>query len=174
MNERVLWAGGHGATLLLLLAGISFVSGYWAVLLALGPAAYLPVLDAHNPDNTPQMVVIGYIAALAVGWTTHSVVARGIAPMAIEPMSEPGLRIVGSALIAFAITTAILYGLETYQPMAYVAAFTAAIGGFATLQSLVVAVAAVLMLGVIQAIRRRYGPEFATPSELTSEQSSGF
>lgn len=31
-KERVLWAGGHGVLLLLVLAGIAFVSGYWAIL----------------------------------------------------------------------------------------------------------------------------------------------
>lgn len=70
----------------MLLAGISFASGYWAVLLALGPAAYLLVLDAHNSDNAPQMVVIRYIATLATGWATYSVVARGIVPMTVEPI----------------------------------------------------------------------------------------
>lgn len=70
-NDRVLWIGGHGVFLLLILAGIAFVSGYWAIFLALGPEAYLLVLDAHNSDNAPTIVAISYVAALVVGWLTY-------------------------------------------------------------------------------------------------------
>lgn len=138
LNERVLWAGGHGVLLLLMLAGITFVSGYWAILLALGPAAYLLVLDAHSSANAPTKAAISYGAALVIGWVAHLVIAQGITPTTVEPMSEPGLRLVGSALVTLAGTTAIFYVLHIYQPMAFVAAFTAAIGALPTIQSLVV------------------------------------
>ncbi|WP_227379786.1 hypothetical protein [Haladaptatus halobius] len=170
-NERVLWAGGHGGFLLLVLAGIAFVSGYWVILLALGPAAYLLVLDAHNSDNAPRVIVISYVTALAVGWVAYMAIAQGIAPMTVEPMSEPGLRVGGSALVTFAVATAIFYMLNIHQPMAYVAAFTTAIGALPTIQSLVVAVIAVLLIAGIQTVRRRYGPEFANSPSPTREHS---
>lgn len=169
-KERVLWAGGHGVLLLLVLAGIAFASGYWAVLLALGPAAYLLVLDAHSSDNAPTNVAISYGAALVIGWGAYVAIAQGIAPTSIEPMSEPGLRLVGSALIAFAGTMGIFYLLNTQQPMAFVATFTTAIGALPTVQSLAVAVIAALLMAGIQAARRRYGPEFAGSSGPMSER----
>lgn len=168
-NERVLWASGHGVLLLLVLAGIAFVSGYWAIPLALGPAAYLFVLDAHSSDNAPMKVAISYGAALVTGWVTYMTIAQGIAPTTIEPMSEPGLRLVWSTLVAFAGTTSIFYVLNTHQPVAYVAAFTTAIGALPTIQSLVVAVIAALLMAVIQAARRRYGPEFTASSGPINE-----
>ncbi|WP_332900329.1 hypothetical protein [Haladaptatus sp. CMSO5] len=171
MNDRVLWAGGHGTLLLLVIAGIAFVSGYWAILPALGPAAYLLVLDAHSSDNAPTMVAISFIAALVVGWLTYTAIAKGIAPTTVEPMSEPGLRVVGSALVTFAVTTGIYYRLNTHQPMAYVAAFTAAIGALPTIQSLVVASITVLLMAGVQAVRRRYGPKFGDSSRPIDEQS---
>lgn len=79
-KERVLWAGGHGVLLLLGLAGIAFVSGYWGIHLALGPAAYLLVLDAHSSDNAPTKVAISYGAALVVGWVAYVAIARGFPP----------------------------------------------------------------------------------------------
>lgn len=116
-NERVLWTDGHGVLLLLMLAGIAFVTGYWAILLALGPATYLLVLDAHGSDNAPTKVAGSYGAALVIGWFAYMAIARGIAPTTVEPMSEPGLRRVGSTLVTFAGTTAIFYVLHTHQPM---------------------------------------------------------
>lgn len=88
--------------LLLVLAGIAFVSGYWAILLALGPATYLLVLDAHSADNAPIKVAISYAAALGIGWVAYIVIAQGIDPTAVEPMSERGLRLAGSTLLSFA------------------------------------------------------------------------
>ena len=151
--------------------GHRFVSGYWAVLIALGPAAYLFVLDAHNPDNAPQMIVISYIAALVTGWVAYIVIAEGVAPIAVEPMSQEGLRIVVSVIVAFAIMTGIFYVFDTHQPMAYVATSMAALGGLPTFQSIVVAIAAVVVLAGLQMIRRRYGPEFTPSASLTGEQS---
>lgn len=89
-NGRVLWAGGHGALLLFVVAGIVFVSGYWTVLLALGPVAYLLVLNAHRSDSAPTNVAICYGTALVIGWVAYTAIAQGIAPASIEPMSEPG------------------------------------------------------------------------------------
>ncbi|WP_227377910.1 hypothetical protein [Haladaptatus halobius] len=167
-NERMLWTGGHGVLLLLVLAGIAFVSGYWAILPALGPAAYLLVLDAHSSDNAPAKVATSYGAALVIGWVAYQAIAQGIAPTTIEPMSEPGLRLVGSALVAFAGTTTVFYILHTHQPMAFVAAFTTAIGALPTIQSLVVAVTAALFMAGIQAARRRYSPEFSSSPGQTN------
>lgn len=171
LNERVLWASGHGVLLLLMLAGIAFVSGYWAILLALGPAAYLLVLDAHSSANAPTNVAISYGAALVIGWVAYLVVAQGITPTMVEPMSEPGLRLVGSALVTFAGTTIIFYVLHTHQPMAFVAGFTTAIGALPTIQSLMVAVTAALLMAGIQAVRRRYGPEFSSSPDPTDDWS---
>ena len=170
-NEPVLWAGGHGALLLLMIAGIAFVSGYWAILLALGPAAYLLVLDAHSSDNAPTNVAICYGAALVIGWIAYTAIAQGIAPTSIEPMSEPGLHLVGSAMVAFAGTTGVFYVLHTYQPMAFVAAFTTAIGALPTVQSLIIAVIAVLLMAGIQAVRRRYAPESSATSGPINDRS---
>ena len=114
LNERVLWAGGHGVLLLLMLAGIAFVSGYWAILLALGPAAYLLVLDAHSSANAPTKVAISFGAALVIGWVAYLVIAQGVTPTTVKPMSEPGLRLVGSALVTVTGTTIIFYVLHTH------------------------------------------------------------
>lgn len=153
-TERALWAGGHGV---LVLAGLSLVSGYWAVLLALGPAAYLMVLDAHGPENAPVTVVTSCVAASMIGWIAYPAIAQGISPMAVEPMSEAGVRVLGSAVVAFAATTGAFYLPNIEQPMAYVAAFTAAVGVLQTVASLLVAIAAVLIMAGMRAVRRRYG-----------------
>ncbi|MGN8216042.1 hypothetical protein [Halococcus salifodinae] len=160
-TERMLWNGGHGVFLLIVLAGIAFVSGDWAILLALGPAAYLLAVNANSSAHDPRVIVIGYVTALGAGWVAYTVIAQSVSPMAVEPMSESGLRMIGSALVGFAVTTGVFYLMNTQEPMAYVATFTAAIGGFPTVQSLVVAVIAVLLMAGIQSIRRRYDPEFA-------------
>ncbi|WP_227376290.1 hypothetical protein [Haladaptatus halobius] len=172
VNERVLWASGHGLLLLLVLGGTVFVSGYWAIILALGPAAYLLALDAHSSDNAPAVVIISYTAALGVGWVAYMALAQGIAPTAVEPMSEPALRVIGSAFVALAGTTGVFYLLNTLQPMAYVATFAAAIGSFPTIQSLVIAALAVLLMAGIQAVRRRYGPESAASPEAINGRPS--
>ena len=157
--------------MLLLIAGIAFVSGYWAIILALGPAAYLLVLDAHSSDNAPTNVAICYGAALVIGWVAYTAIAQGIAPTSIEPMSELGLRLVGSAMVAFVGTTGVFYVLDTHQPMAFVAAFTTVIGALPTIESLVVAVIAALVMAGIQAARRRYGPTVAAASGPINDRS---
>ena len=172
-TERVLWAGGHGTVLAVVLAGIAFISGYWAILLALGPAAYLFALDAHSSDHTPTNIAISYTAALVSGWIAYTAIAQGITPTAIEPMSRLGLRIIGSALFAFTATSGVFYLLHTLQPMAYIAAFAAAIGVFPTLPSLVVAIITVLLMAGVQAVRRHYGPAFTDSSETTLDQHLG-
>lgn len=89
----------------------------------------------------------------------------------VEPMSEPGVRLVGSAFVSFAGTTAIFYVLHTHQPMVFVAAFMTAIGVLPTIQSLVVAVTAALLMAGIQAARRQYGPEFSSSQDQTNAWS---
>ena len=171
MSDRVLWSGGHGALLLLVIAGIAFISGYWAILLALGPGTYLLVLDAHSSDNAPTNVAICYGTALVIGWVAYMAIAQGITPTSIEPMSDLGIRLVGSSMVAFAGATGVFYVLHTHQPMAFVAVFTTAIGALPTIESLVVAVIAALLMAGIQAVRRRYGPEFAATSDPINDQS---
>lgn len=159
MEERVIWASSHGVVLLAALAGFAFTSGYWGILIALAPAAYLLVLFPYDSENSPKTVAIGHLAALFTGWVAYLVLAQGISPTSIEPMSVPGLRIVGSVLLAFAGSTAIFYALHIHYPMAYVTGFTAAIGAFPTIQALAVAVVAILIVAGLQVLRRKLGPE---------------
>lgn len=170
MNEQVIWAGGHGVVLSIVLAGIAFVSGLWGILIALAPAAYFLVLFPHNSDNTPKTVVITHLTALIAGWVAYTALAQGIAPTSIEPMSESGLRIVGSIFLAFVASTVIFYILQTEHPMAYVTAFTAAIGAFPTTRALLVGGGAVLSIAGLQVLRRKVGPE--PTSEATAPDSS--
>ncbi len=158
MDQRVIWASGHGVVLLAVLAGFAFASGFWGILIALAPAAYLLVFFPHDEDNSPKTVVVSHLTALVAGWVTYIALAQGIAPTSIEPMSEPGLRIVGSALLAFVASTAVFYALHIEHPMAYVTAFTAAIGAFPSIQALVVVGVAVLCVAGLQALRREVGP----------------
>lgn len=164
MDERVIWASGHGVVLLAVLAGIAFTSGVWSILIALTPAAYLLVFYPHDSENSPRTVMISHLTALVAGWITYMALAQGIAPTSIEPMSEPGLRIVGSALLAFVASTAVFYVLNITHPMAYVTTFTAAIGGFPTLQAFAIAVGTVLIVAGLQVIRRKMGPDSDTAS----------
>lgn len=159
MDEQVIWASGHGVALLVVLAGIAFVSGYWGILIALAPAAYFLVFFPHDADNSPKTVVGSHLTALIVGWVTYAALAQGIAPTSIEPMSEPGLRIVGSALLAFVASTAVFYALHIEHPMAYVTAFTAAIGAFPSIQALAVVGVAILCVAGLQVVRQKLGPE---------------
>jgi len=170
MDQRVILTGGHGVILLVILAGIAFVSGFWAVLVALAPAAYFLVFSPYDSENSPKIVVISHLTALVAGWVTYTAIAQGIAPTSIEPMSEPGLRIVGSALLAFAVSTAVFYVLHLTHPMAYVTAFTAAIGGFPSLQAFAVATGTVLTITGIQVIRRKVGPDSDATSEAFTEE----
>lgn len=158
MDEQVIWASGHGTVLLAVLAGIAFASGFWGVLIALTPTAYLLVISPHEQDNSPRTVVVSHMTALITGWVVYSVLAHGITPTSIEPMSEPGLRIVGSALLAFVVSTAVFYALHVDHPMAYVTTFTAAIGVFPTIQAFAVVVGAILVIGGLQTTRRKLGP----------------
>lgn len=86
----------------------------------------------------------------------YTALAQGIAPTSIEPMSEPGLRIVGSALLAFVASTAVFYALHIEHPMAYVTAFTATIGAFPSIQALVVVGGAILCVVVFRLFDRRW------------------
>ncbi len=159
MDERMIWASGHGVALLVVLAGIAFVSGYWGILIALAPAAYLLVFFPHDADNTPKTVVRSHLTALIIGWVTYTALAQAIPPTRIEPMSEPGLRIVGSALLGFAASTAVFYALHIEHPMAYVTTFTAAIGAFPSIQALAVVGVAILCVAGLQVVRQKLGPE---------------
>lgn len=171
LRERILWVGGYGGLLLLALLGVALASGYWAILLALGPAVYPLVLDAHRPGNAPKTVAISYSAVLVTGWASYMVIAQGVDPMSIEPMSEPGGRLVGSAFVAFAGTMGILYVLKSKQSMIFVPGFIAALGLFPTIQSLVVAVIAVLLMSGLQIVRRRVGPELSMSPRSSSNHS---
>ncbi|WP_323677305.1 HPP family protein [Halorubellus sp. PRR65] len=170
MDERVIWASGHGVVLLAVLAGIAFASGHWAILVALAPAAYLLVFFPHDSENSPKTVVVSHLTALVAGWLTYTVLAQGIAPTSIEPMSEPGLRFVGSALLAFIASTAVFYVLNITHPMAYVTTFTAAIGGFPTIQSVAIAAGTVLIVAGLQIIRRKVGPDTDAASGAFNEE----
>lgn len=85
-------------------------------------------------------------------------------------MSEPGLRIVGSALLAFVASTAVFYALNVTHPMAYVTTFTAAIGGFPTLQAFAVAIGTILIDAGLQVIRRKVGPDSDAASGAFNEE----
>lgn len=173
MDERVIWASGHGVVLLAILAGFAFTSGYWAILIALVPAAYLLVLFPHDSDNSPKIVVISHLAALLAGWIGYMSLAQGISLTSIEPMSEPGLRVVGGALLAFVGCTAVFYLLHIQHPMAYVTAFTAAIGAFPTTQALAVVVVVILLVAGFQALRRKLGPKPNAEPGMPVDSHSG-
>lgn len=170
MDERVIWASGHGVILLAVLAGVAIATGFWGILVALAPAAYLLVFSPYDSENSPKTVVVSHLTALIAGWITYTALAQGIAPTSIEPMSEPGLRIVGSALLAFVASTAVFYVLNVTHPMAYVTTFTAAIGGFPTLQAFAVAVGMVLIVAGLQVIRRKKGPDTDAASGVFNEE----
>lgn len=170
MDERVIWASGHGIVLLAILAGIAVVSGFWGILVALAPAAYLLVFSPYDSENSPKAVAVSHLTALVAGWLTYTVLAQGIAPTSIEPMSETGVRIVGSALLAFIASTAVFYVLNITHPMAYVTTFTAAIGGFPTLQAFAVTAGTILIVAGLQMIRRKVGPDSDAASEPFNEE----
>lgn len=170
MDERAIWASGHGVVFLAVLAGISFASGFWGILIALAPAAYLLVLFPHNEDNSPKTVVVSHLTALVAGWVAYTALAQGITPTSIEPMSEPGLRIIGSALLAFVASTAVFYALHVTHPMAYVTTFTAAIGAFPTLQAFAVVVGVILIVAGLQVVRRKVDPDSDTASETFKDE----
>lgn len=73
-------------------------------------------------------------------------------------MEEPGLRLVGSAVVAFAGTMGIVYLLNTQQPRAFVATVTTAIGARPAVQTLGGAGIAPRLMAGIRATRHRYGP----------------
>lgn len=170
MDERVIWASGHGVVLLAVIAGVAITSGFWGILVSLAPAAYLLVFSPNDSTNSPKTVVVSYLTALVAGWLTYTALAQGIAPTSIEPMSEPGLRIVGSALLAFVASTAAFYALHVTHPMAYVTSFTAAIGGFPTLQAFAVAAGTVLIVAGLQVIRRKMDPDSDDVSGAFNEE----
>ncbi|UPM44932.1 hypothetical protein [Halocatena salina] len=91
IDQRVIWASGHGIVLLTVLAGIAITSGFWGILVALSPAAYILVFSPHDSENSPKTVAVSYLTALVAGWLTYTALAQGIAPTSIEPISEPGL-----------------------------------------------------------------------------------
>lgn len=170
MDERVIWASGHGVVLLAVLAGITIASSYWGILVALAPAAYLLVFFPYDEDNSPKTVVVSHLTALVAGRVAYTALAQGITPTSIEPMSGPGLRIVGSALLAFVVSTAVFYALHVTHLMAYVTTFTATIGAFPTLQAFAVVVGTVLIVAGLQGIRRKMGPDSDTASETFKDE----
>lgn len=157
MDDRLIWAISHGFVLLVGLTAVTFVSGYWGILIALAPAAYFLVFFPNDPDNAPKVVVVSHLVALIAGWVAYTVLAHGISPTSIEPMSEPGLRILGSALLAFVGCTAIFYAVHIEHTMAYVTAFIAAIGAFPTPQALAAVIIAILFVTGLQTLRRNEG-----------------
>lgn len=165
MDNRLIWTGSHGVVLLAGLAVFAFAAGNWGILIALAPAAYLLVFFPDDSDNAPKVVVVSHLVALITGWVAYTVLAQGISPTSNEPMSESGLRVVGSILLAFVGCTAIFYTLHIQHSMAYVAAFIAALGVFPTPQSLAVVVLALLFVAGLQALRRKLGPETDTVSD---------
>jgi hypothetical protein len=172
MDERIVWASGHGIVLFALLAGIAFVSGVWGVVIALGPTAYLLTVYPYENGHTPQNVVVTHVVALIAGWVAYATIAHGITPTSIEPLSEPGLRIVGSALLAFIASTALFYSLNVDHPLAYVTTLTAAIGGFPTIQAFAIAGGVIFVVAGLQAARRKFGPTFDAKSGLFSDRAT--
>lgn len=174
LRERMLWIGGYGGLLLLAFTGIAFGSGYWGILLALGPTIYPLVLDAHGAENTPKRVAISYSAALVIGWSSYMMIAQGVEPTSIEPMSEAGGRLVGSAFVSSAGTMGVLYVMNSNQSVVFIPGFIAALGLFSTIQSLVSALIVVFFLSSIHAFRRRVGPEFTiSPSSINDHSTGG-
>lgn len=165
MDDRLIWASSHGVLLLLGLAAFAFGSGYWGILIALAPAAYLLVLYPNSSENAPKVVVASHLVALLAGWATYTVLAHGISPTSIEPMSESGLRVVGAALLAFIGCAGIFNALRIQHTLAYVTVFTAAIGAFLSGQSLAVMGLAIVFVAGLQALRRELGPETETGSD---------
>lgn len=166
MDKRVIWASGHGVALLVGLAGIAFTSGYWSVLIAFAPAAYLLVLFPYDSDSGPKIVLVSHLTALVVGWIAYTALAQGVSPTSIEPMSASGLRLVVSTSLAFVGCTTIFYLLNIQHSMAYVTSFIASIGGFPTVYSLSAALVAILFVAGLQALRRKLGPETDAASNL--------
>lgn len=162
MNSRILWAIVHGVLLLAVLFGAAVLANYWAIPLALTSTAYYLVFAPNYPISSPEQVVVSHLLALLVGWGTHLVVAPGVTPTAVEPLSGPALRIVLSTLIAYAIITGFFVALDVRRSMAYVTAFAAALGVFSTLRALTIAALAVLLMAGIQTLCRELGPEFPT------------
>lgn len=162
MDTRHIWASSHGVVLLVGLAAFAFGSGYWGILLALAPAAYLLVLYPADSANAPEVVIVSHLVALFAGWMAYTALAPGISPTSIEPMSEAGLRLVGAALLAFIGWVAVSYAVDLNHPMAVVTAFTAALGAFPSGQGLVVAVLAVLLVAGLQVLRLKLGPDRET------------
>lgn len=168
MEDRVLWASGHGIVLLIGLAGLAFATGYWGILIALAPAAYLLILFPQNPENTPQAVVATHFMALAAGWLAYTILAAGVSPLSVDAMSTPGLRLLGSSVVAFLLTTAGFYALHVRHSMAYVTTFTAAIGAFRSVRALTVVAIAILFVAGLQFLRRKLGPDLDTPTNRTA------
>lgn len=116
-------------------------------------------MSPHASENSPKTVLVSHLPALIAGWVAYTVVTHGIAPTSIEPMSESGLRIVGSLLLACGASTAVFSALHVDHPMAYVIACTAAIGAFPTILALTVVMVAILCVACLQVLRLEFGPE---------------
>lgn len=166
MNQRIPWAIGHGVLLLVVLFGVMVLSGYWAIPLAFGPTAYYLVLAPHDSINSPQQVLVSHLLALLVGGGTYLVVAPGIAPTAVEPLSDPAMRIVLSMLISYTILTGLFIVLDIRHLMAYVTAFVAALGALSTLRALTAAILTLFLVSGVQTLRREIGPEFSAQPAL--------
>lgn len=162
METRHIWASSHGVVLLVGLAVFAFGSGYLGILLALAPAAYLLVLYPDDSANAPKVVIVSHLVALFAGWAAYTVLARGVSPTSIEPMSDTGLRLVGAALLAFIGWFAVSYAVDLDHSMAAVTAFTAALGAFPSGQALAIAALAILFVASLQVLRLKLGPDRET------------
>ncbi|WP_248898214.1 hypothetical protein [Haloplanus halobius] len=67
MDERMIWASGHGIVFLTVLAGFAFASGFWGIFIVLASAVYLLVFFPHDEDNSPKTVVVSHLTALVAG-----------------------------------------------------------------------------------------------------------
>lgn len=105
MDERVTWTTGHGIVLLTVLVGIVLLRDIGGILIALGPTAYRLVFASRDSNNGPKVVLVSHLTALITGWAVYSVLAPGSSPIDIQRLTERRLRVVGSALIAFLLTT---------------------------------------------------------------------
>ena len=54
----MIWASGHGVVLLAVFAGTAIATGFWDILVALAPEAYLLVFSPYDSENSPKTVVV--------------------------------------------------------------------------------------------------------------------
>jgi hypothetical protein len=140
-------AGTYAATLLLVCAGLTVVTGRPLLFPSLGPTAYVLATAPNGVDTTARRVVGGHAIGVVAGVVAFHLLAPGLSLTgAVVPLSESALGLAGAGVVSVGLTTAGMVALDARHAPACATTLIVSLGLLTTPAELGGIVAAVVVL----------------------------